>query len=517
MAEAKKACLLLEAQRLRFDAGAELATDAAADALFVRLRNAEHDHLKPRHKLPPMIPFGEGRAIIDNESTVFDIIKRIPKAALLHSHVGALASRRWMVGAIKDEPHLWIAPLSTPTAVIPIFKFASEKPEKLENSGLPSESTSSGATDAAAFLTGWDDWIKAVDAFRDFDDSFESWILESLSCVDRSGDNEWTVWAHFSNCFRSDSGISGYAPFFERIIRHVLESYYSMGIYHIEARATNFRLHNLSGVKHPVSETYRIIRTYLADFNTSLQPEQIPMSFKLIYSPLRNISNEELKFCMDECAALYREFPDVLVGFDLVGHEENGRSLAEFMPTIEEWKSQETNPILPPFFFHAGETSSVGSQSALNVFDAVALGTKRIGHGYSIARYMQALAPSLQNICVEVCPLSNQILRLCSNLSNHPLATLLQHNIPVAICSDDPGMFGYEGVDYDYYMVAIAFEFITLKSLRVLVSNSIKYAEVDETRREALDHAFQKEWKIFEKWLLNSSDKLVKKSYDLSK
>ena len=35
----------------------------------------------------------------------------------------------------------------------------------------------------------------------------------------------------------------------------------------------------------------------------------------------------------------------------------------------------------------------------------------------------------------------------------HPLPVLLNHGVPVALCSDDPAVFGNMGLTFDYYQV----------------------------------------------------------------
>ena len=49
-----------------------------------------------------------------------------------------------------------------------------------------------------------------------------------------------------------------------------------------------------------------------------------------------------------------------------------------------------------PFVFHAGETCADGGQIDGNLYDAILLDTKRIGHGFSLYKH-----PELMKLCRE--------------------------------------------------------------------------------------------------------------------
>jgi len=60
-----------------------------------------------------------------------------------------------------------------------------------------------------------------------------------------------------------------------------------------------------------------------------------------------------------------------------------------------------------PFILHAGETLGDGDEVDNNLYDALLLDTKRIGHGFSLIKH-----PLLMDICkargitLELCPIS---------------------------------------------------------------------------------------------------------------
>lgn len=116
-----------------------------------------------------------------------------------------------------------------------------------------------------------------------------------------------------------------------------------------------------------------------------------------------------------------------------------GHELSNFVPQFLEFrkKCKEQNLDIP-FLFHCGETLQVGDKVDSNLFDAVLLNSKRIGHGYAIARHPLLMAMFKEkNIAIESCPISNEILGLTPVMAGHHLPILLANDVPCTINSDN--------------------------------------------------------------------------------
>lgn len=134
-----------------------------------------------------------------------------------------------------------------------------------------------------------------------------------------------------------------------------------------------------------------------------------------------------------------------IIGFDMQGQEDSGHPLSYWIPELLAMRRKCNELMLDlPFIFHAGETLDHGGETDTNLYDAILLNTKRIGHGFSITRH-----PLLMRICkekkiaIETCPISNEVLGLCSTTRNHHLPILMSNCVPCSINSDDPGSWGY--------------------------------------------------------------------------
>lgn len=183
---------------------------------------------------------------------------------------------------------------------------------------------------------------------------------------------------------------------------------------------------------------------------------------------------------MTHCIVTKKKFPHLIAGFDLVGHEDQGRSLDDLLPELMWFTEQcKKEDVHLPFFFHAGETLGDGDEVDLNLFDAILLGTRRIGHGYSLYKHPKLVAMVKERqILIESCPISNEVLRLCGSIMAHPLPALLAQGVCCSLSNDGPAILGQKstGVSHDFWQALQGWKNLGLAGLGALAENSIRWA-----------------------------------------
>ncbi|POD50808.1 adenosine deaminase [Pseudomonas syringae pv. syringae] len=124
--------------------------------------------------------------------------------------------------------------------------------------------------------------------------------------------------------------------------------------------------------------------------------------------------------------------PGDVVGLDLAGDEEIAYP-AELPLMFQKAKDRFGLGIT----IHAGETGRVENvRAAVELF-----GADRIGHGTAASKDPHLLdLLARQDICIEVCPISNRLTGAVPVDEAHPLLEFRRHQVPFVICSDNPAI-----------------------------------------------------------------------------
>ncbi|XP_028304796.1 adenosine deaminase 2-A isoform X2 [Gouania willdenowi] len=441
------------------------------DARLHRLKEQEMNNIP----FPPAVHFFKAKPLIQ-QSEVFKLLHRMPKGGALHIHSMSLVSVDWLVKNVTYRPHCYIC-FTWDNSVR--FVFSERQP-----------------------FPRWDCFYwQLLQTLRDRTGdphAFDLSLVQQLTLFtdDPEGKypNQDVVWEKFEKSFIAAAGLISHAPVLRDYLYQGLEELHQDNIQYLELRSGLSRTYELDGSIHDKLWTLRTFQQVSNKFKLD-HPEFF--GARIIISVHRALGVSEVKAAVKEAIELQREFPEVVAGFDLVGREDSGRSLWYFREALS--LPAELGVTLP-FFFHAGETDDEGTDVDQNILDALLFNTTRIGHGFALPHHPIAKELSRRrNVAVELCPISNQVLRLVSDLRNHPAATLMSEGHPLVISSDDPSLFGSSGLSYDFYQAFVGIGGLraNLGTLKELVLNSIRFSSLSAQQKETSQKMWQKKWDVF--------------------
>lgn len=190
-----------------------------------------------------------------------------------------------------------------------------------------------------------------------------------------------------------------------------------------------------------IVEEYKVFKQKLDTERRQGCTDQYFGGLKVIYCTPRSFSRLQIEEALEECFEFKKKWPKYIAGFDLVGEESQGQPLSYFKVQLDAFQVKcKQNGVHIPFLLHCGETND---DSDNNLETALTLeNTERIGHGFALLSKPQLRDEFIQKrICIESCPISNEILGLSSHPSKHAIYGLLSSGYHCTLNSDNATLF----------------------------------------------------------------------------
>lgn len=306
-----------------------------------------------------------------------------------------------------------------------------------------------------------------------------------------------TCWDEFGTLWLRVLEVGCCAPFYfgkGKYFWSILESQFAANVLYFEIKEPLFLPFTEYDGTKLTDEAWTELFKQTVDGFRALHPDFLGARLVLVCHKSQSV--DEVRTDYLRAAAMKERLPDYIAGFDLAGPEDTLNPVEVYASMLEQERSlARSRGIDLPLHLHAGETNI---PDASQVVDAVLIGCERIGHGFALARH-PALIEDVKalGISLECCPISNQVLGYIPDLANHPALGLMRSGVPITISPDDPGMWHYHDVSFDYVAVVKAWN-LGLQEVKTLARNSLAYSTLRDQRREDALAAWEKAW---DKWI----------------
>ncbi|MDC8831449.1 adenosine deaminase [Alteromonas gilva] len=323
--------------------------------------------------------------------------------------------------------------------------------------------------------------------------------MEALSEDEKQG---------FLNSIRLDKDYEGRNEFFEahwsrlnelpanpHVIAYILlknmQAFGNEGLQYLETQVGVRGKLKADGSRYTPEEALAILTTML----DSEEAQATGVTVKFQYTVLRFAPSAE-----DDLRWVYGfidRHRDSYVGINFAGREDNDKGYPlRFLPVLRELRNQ--YPAIP-LAIHAGEVDEPNR----HVRDTLLLGAQRIGHGLNTITDPDTLLLMRHGpYLIEINLISNHLLEYTEDYSNHPFGEYLRTDIPVALSTDDRGMWDSTMTD-EYYIAVNEFN-LSWQELISLGENSLKHSFLPETDKQQALATYRQRLAEFTRAIINN-------------
>jgi len=409
--------------------------------------------------------FTQLRPFIES-SELYKLFQLMPKGGVLHLHNGGMANPKWLISAAAEYNNCYIY--------------------------IGKDNSNYIYGQLVVFTKGLapKDFL-SLQQYLKFDKNAAGSLLKLLT-LNRSDLTDYMdTWVEFEKRFKRVGMLVAYRPFFKEYYREAFNELVKDHVQHVEIRYGFGKLFDEKNDNYPADTAIADLKQLVAE----VQKTQPAFTLKLIYSSFKFLDTIAVSEKLQVAFELKKKYPELITGFDLVADEATNHTVGYYNPVWNSISALEKQyGITMPLYLHAGESSST---SNTNLAEIPFQYNKRIGHGLNLVYFPDIMqrVKTADNL-VEVSPISNQELNYVSDLRNHPARVLLANGVACSINSDDPGVYGYDGLSYDFWMAYMAWD-LDVAKLKKLITNSIVYSSLsEEEKKTALTH-LSKAWDKF--------------------
>ncbi len=458
---------------------------------------------------PPIRPFYEVREEIERDP-LFEIFKRMPKGGNLHIHTSATLKAEDFIDLLMNmDANLDVAGFTIVRTQVSDATDEKDRKTKLYTLFFVPN---------GSFVGG--DYKRLCDLTPDEKEALLNYL--TMSDADRMNAEKY-IWDEFNRYFRRVGNIlkvrSIYKEYYLRAFKKMIDD----NIMHVELRFGPSSLVDYNDnpcqkkcdgavgkFKDEQVESVYLIGAAYEEAKKYADQNGKTFTLRLIMSASRTKDGSDIKASIrEDLDWIHRHWDDfkdgdqrLIVGYDLVSEEDRGYDTNEIAEALFNGDDETLTDI--PFYFHDGESCWADDT---NLISAVALKSRRVGHGINLYHFPKVMEEALANkMAIEVCPISNQLLRYTQDLRTHPIAEYMKRNFKCVICNDDPQIFNYNGLAYDFWEIYYS-QLIGLGGIKRLVFNSIECSALsNELKQESLGK-LMRQWDDFIASLFAKIDK----------
>ncbi|KAL1838958.1 hypothetical protein VTJ49DRAFT_2030 [Mycothermus thermophilus] len=439
------------------------------------------------------------------QTQVYALIRAMPKGAHLHIHFNANLLPSVLLDIAKDMERMFIwsnIPLDRPEAYHLCriqFSIMNDDAVRQKGEGVPFDPEYQGGT-----VMQFGQFRRA---FPGGEDAADRWLQSKLVFDEEEAHNLHQTaegaWEKFNYRTQMMKGLFNYETAYRQYTRQCLDEFVADNIQYAEIRP-NFMSSNQVWKDDGSSriDNVGIMDLIITEYEAFQETHKggVLKGLKVIYCTPRSFSEEQVHDALMQCFQfkMDKRFGAFIAGFDLVGEEGKGKPLKAFRQQFLHFRALcKAAGVDIPFLFHCGETLDVGTDTDGNLVDALLLGARRIGHGFALPRHPFVMDQMRRRgVCVEVCPISNEILGLTPRISGHAVYSLLANNVPCAVSTDNGTLFRSR-LSHDFYQVLAGKKDMTLHGLRQLAEWSIEHACMEPELRREVRASWEAIWDEF--------------------